>query len=103
MNRRSAARRAALLKRYGGMAAYPSSASIPSKALERLLFVVCALIASVTIAGVWMESQMHGGANGAFLASGGFLFALPYGLAGWWLRRRRLRRVRERQALLAEL
>lgn len=103
MTRHSAARHAALLKRYGGMAAYPSSASIPSKALERLLFVGCAVVACGTIAMVWMELRMQGGANPVFLASVGFLSALPYGLAGWWFRRRRSRRVREREALLAEL
>ena len=97
-----AARRAALSKRYGGMAAFPSSASIPAKGGERLLFIACGVIAGITIAALWTEWRMHG-ANSALLASGGLLFALPYGLAGLWCRRRRLRRVRERDAFLAEL
>jgi hypothetical protein len=96
----SAARRTALFNRYGGMAAYPSSASIPSKIPERLLFGACALIAGMiaiaTYAG--LKTDLDGA---GLLAVGGIIS--PYGLVGWWFRRRRLRRVREREALLAKL
>lgn len=84
---------------------YPSAETVPYAGLEYVLFGVWLSLSSLVIGLYGWHALVHGLPAGPILVmiGIGLLFCLPFALAGFFFRTRRLKRLAARQAFLAYL
>ena len=81
---------------------YPSHQSLPSAIYERVFFVLWIVMSALAILADGMEVNYHSGrAHEIFLHMGiALLWCVPFGVIGFVLRWRRLKKQAKRQAFL---
>ena len=87
------------------MRRYPSYQSVPSVIHERVFFGLWIAMSVLMIVAYGIELNRHVSQAHSILASMGIglLWCVPFGVAGLLLRRRRLKKLGERQTFLSSL
>ena len=87
------------------MRRYPSDQSVPSIIHERVFFGLWIAMSALMIIAYGTELERHADqANSILFSMGiGLLWCVPFGVVGLLLRRRRLKKLAERQTLLSSL
>ncbi|WP_240334222.1 hypothetical protein [Sphingobium estronivorans] len=87
------------------MRRYPSHQSVPSIIHERVFFGLWIAMSALMILAYGIELERHVGQTHNILSSMGIglLWCVPFGIVGLLLRRRRLKKLAERQAFLSSL